>query len=62
MLVYDAQKGSIVLKICDSLNVSEVGRMTWWERNKGTVVQILNTRRNEVNAYVKKRFIGKKNL
>jgi hypothetical protein len=61
-LVYDAQKGSIVLKICDSLNVSELGRMTWWERNKGTVVQILNMRRNEVTAYVKKRFIGKKNL
>jgi hypothetical protein len=61
-LVYDAQKGSIVLKICDSLNVSELGRMTWWERNKATVVQILNMRRNEVTAYVKKRFIGKKNL
>jgi hypothetical protein len=58
-LVYDAQNGSIVLKICNSLNVSELGRMTWWERNKQTVVQILNMRRNEVTAYVKKRFIGK---
>jgi len=58
-LVYDGQKGSIVLKICNSLNVSELGRMTWWDRNKGTVVQILNQRRNEVTAYVKRRFVGK---
>jgi hypothetical protein len=57
-LVYDDSKGSIVLKICNDLNVKREGRMTWWDLNKNTVVHILNQKRNEVTAYVKQRFIG----
>ena len=58
-LVFDNNNGSIVVKICNDLNVSTRARMTWWELNKGTILEALNRKRSDVTAYLKKQFIGK---
>lgn len=58
-LVFNNKSGSIMVKICNNLNVATMGRMTWWELNKEKIVESLNRKRSDVTAYLKKEFIRK---
>jgi hypothetical protein len=58
-LHFNNNSGSIVVKICNDLNVSPKSRQTWWELNKGVILENLNRKRSDVAAYLKKQFIGK---
>jgi hypothetical protein len=58
-ILYNGNKGSIVLKICNDMHVRPEARQYWWDTNKTFVVNSLNRKRSDVTTACKKTFLGK---
>jgi hypothetical protein len=57
--LFSDKAGGIVLKICNDLHVRKESQMYWCELNRKHILAALNRKRNDVTAYLKKRFCGK---